>query len=192
MNFDIERHPLDEEVDGGGIVWSPASPYVKEMRKWEQFPSEWTVKSRPGNPYVFREFPKMLYKAQRQPNQQVACLLPYPDPYEFDRADLYQQEVLRRESFNRSCTKVVGNESEERIAKGQGWANSALAAMELHEAAEQAIGNAAAETAYQARRMSEQAREEYTHAEASTHQHVTDVTGPKRGRPKAVTAIEEE
>src|SRR4029077_7008533 len=124
-------------------------------------------------PYVFREFPKMLYKAQRLPNQQFACLVSMPDPYSYERPDQYQQAILMAETFNRGCTKIVANESEERIAKGQGWANSVLDAMTLHEAQEKAIGNAAAETAYQARRMSEQAREEYTQAEATTHQHVT-------------------
>lgn len=199
MSYDVETVkgfgpsvPAVDEEDVGGIVWSPASQYVKELRKWEQFPSEWTVKSRPGNPYVFREYPKMLYKVQRQPNQQFACMMPMPDPYSYDRQDQYQQAILMAESFNRTCQKIVGNEGEERIAKGQGWALSASAAMELHEKEQRAIGDLAAEAAFNARRMNEQAREEYKDAEATTHQHVTDVAGPKRGRPKAVTAVEEE
>jgi hypothetical protein len=193
VNFDnVAPHPLDEEVEQGGIVWNPASSYVKEMRKWEQFHSEWTVKSKPGNPYVYRAYPKMLYKAQRQPNGQYACMPPAPHPYAYEKPEQLQQAIVAWESFSRTCWRTVNDESQERLAKGQGWAEDPTAAMELHEKEQQAIGNAAAEAAYAARSMSEKARAELTSVEAATHQHVTDVTGPKRGRPKAVVAHEEE
>lgn len=192
MDFDsVAPHPLDEEAEGG-IVWNPASAYVKEMRKWEQHHTEWTAKSRPGNPYVYREFPKMLYKAQRdQKTQRFACLLPPPDPYAFERPDQLDREQLRIVAFNTSCTRIVRDEAEERIAKGQGWTNSPTAAMELHEADERALGNAAAEAAYAVRGMSEKARHEFKQAGEATHQHVTDIKGTKKGA-KAVTAVEEE
>jgi hypothetical protein len=196
VDFDkLVPHPLDEEADGG-IAWNSGHAYVKEMRKWEQFPSEWTVKSRPGNPYVFREYPKMLYKAQRMPNGQYACLMPAPDPYAYERPDQYQRAILFWESFNRSCYRTVDDESQERLAKGQGWALDAKAAMELHEKEQQAIGNAASEAAWAAQRMTEKARAELASADGSTHQHVTDVTGvpasaagsEKRTKGRAVVA----
>lgn len=192
MDFDaVAPHPLDETAEGG-IVWNPASAYVKEMRKWEQFPSEWTIRSQPGNPYVYREYPKMLYRAQQDhKTQRYVCLLPPPDPYLFERPDQLDREQLRIETFNRSCTRIVRDESEERIALGQGWAKDPKAAMEQREAEERAIGNAAAEAAFQAARMSEKARAEFKAAGDATHQHVTDVKGTKKGA-KAVTAVEEE
>lgn len=192
MNFDaVTPHPLDEEVESGGIVWNPASPYVKEMRKWEMNPSEWTVKSKPGNPYVYHEFPKMLYKPQRLPTGRFACMMETPDPYAFARPDEFNRAVVMKESFDRTCQRIVRDESQERLAAGQGWRDTVAKAMELHEQNEQAIGNAAAEAAFAAARMSERAREEFKAAGESTHQHVADVTKSKRGS-KAVVANEEE
>src|SRR6185437_10122022 len=103
----------------------------KELRKWEQHPGPYG--RTPGNPYVYRPYPKMLYKAQPQVNGQVACLLPAPHPYGFEKPEQYNQAMLAVESFNRSCTRIVRDESEEAIAKGQGWANDPRAALERHE-----------------------------------------------------------
>lgn len=187
VDFDAVRpHALDEEVPGG-VVINPHSALGKELRKWEQHHSHLVPRgTNPGNPYVYREFPKMLYRAQKLPNGQTACMQPAPDPYAYDRMDRYSQACLMVDSFNRSCTRVVADASEEAIAKGQGWANSVVEAMAVWEKDQQAIGNAAAEAAYAVQRMSEKARTEHAAAEAETHQHVTDVVGtPKarRGRP---------
>jgi hypothetical protein len=188
MNFEhVAPHPLDEE-ELGGIVINPASELGKELRKWEQHPGPYG--RNPGNPYVFRPYPRMLYKAQPQPNGQYACLMAAPHPYGYERAEQFNQAILAMESFNRSCTRIVKDEAEEAVAIGQGWATDPAKAIAVHEAAQQAIGNAAAEAAYQAQRMTEQARAELRAADASTSQHVTDVKGTKKGA-KAVTAVEE-
>lgn len=194
----VAPHILDEEAPGGMVI-NPHSALGKELRKWEQHRSELVPRgTNPGNPYVFREFPKMLYKAQRMPNGQYACLSSAPDPYAYERMDLYQQATLMVETFNRSCTRIVANESEERLAKGQGWSNTTTDALKAHEAHEQAIGDAAAEANFYAKRMTAKAQEELNAAAESTHQHVADVVGvakSKRGRPKkaqAVVAVEEE
>jgi hypothetical protein len=99
--------------------------------------------------------------------------------------------LLAVESFNRSCYRIVGDASEEAIAKGQGWALSPTLAMSVYEAEQRAIGDAAAEAAFQVQRMTENARTEFAAANASTHQHVTDLKGAKKGA-KAVTAVEED
>lgn len=197
MDVQIGQHPLDEEAPGGMVI-NPHSALGKELRKWEQHRTELVPRgTHPGNPYVFREYPKMLYRAQRKPNGQFACILPMPDPYAYDKPDLYQRDVLMVESFNRSCSCIVADDSAERLKRGQGWALDPGAAVAQHEAEEQAIGNAAAEAAATAKRMSEKARAELAAADASTHQHVTDVSGvakSRRGRKptsKAVTAVEE-
>jgi hypothetical protein len=44
------------------IILPQSTPYAQEMAKWEPFPSKWGAA---GRPYVFREFPKMLYKASQ-------------------------------------------------------------------------------------------------------------------------------
>jgi len=204
--MDVERYighgpsvPAVDEEAPASLIINPHSDYGKELRKWEQHRTELVPRgTNPGNPYVYRPYPKMLYRAQRQQNGQYACMAPAPHPYDFERSELHQQAVLAWESFNRSCVRIVKDEGDERIVKGQGWAESPELAMEQYEKEQQAIGNAAAEAAYAAQRMSERARAELAEADASTHQHVTDVTGvakARRGRkPKsqAVVATEEE
>ena len=118
----LAPHPLDDDAPGG-LVINPHSALGKELRKWEQFKTELVPRgTQPGNPYVYRPYPKMLYKAQRQANQQAACLAPVPDPYAHATAEEYQRACLAVESFNRSCTRTVDDESAERLARGQGWA----------------------------------------------------------------------
>lgn len=39
-----------------------STEYAKEMAKWEAYPSQWGPA---GRPYVYREFPKMLFKASQ-------------------------------------------------------------------------------------------------------------------------------
>lgn len=187
MNLDLPVHPLDEEAPGG-LVINPHTPLGKELRKWEQHHSELTPRgTQPGNPYVYRPYPRMLYKARTQRNGQPACLSAAPDPYAFDRADLYEREVLAVDSFNRSCQRIVTDEGQERIAKGQGWCEDPNAALAQFEREQQAIGNAAAEAAFSARRMGEVAQREFAAAGAETHEHVVDVQPKKRGRkPKAI------
>lgn len=192
MDFDqIAQHPLDEEAPGGMVI-NPHSALGKELRKWEQHRTELVPRgTNPGNPYTYREYPKMLYKAQRLPNNQFACMVQAPHPYNFEKPEQFNQAVLMVESFNRTCYRTVRDESEERVAFGQGWRFTAADALAQHEAEEQAIGNAAAEAAHAAQRMTEKAREELKAADATTHQHVVDVKGAKKGA-KAVTAVEEE
>ena len=187
----LSPHPLDDDAPGG-LVINAHSALGKELRKWEQFRTELVPRgTNPGNPYVYRPYPKMLYVAQIDPTTlQAACLLPLPEPYAFATAEEYQRACLRVDSFNRACTRVVGDEREERIANGQGCAETPAAALATYEQHQQAIGNAAAEAAYQARGLSARAQAEFHAAGESTHQHVTDVKGTKRGA-KAVTAVEE-
>jgi hypothetical protein len=189
MNFgSVTPHPLDEENEYGGIVINPASELGKELRKWEQHPGP--LGRTPGNPYVFREYPKMLYKAQRTLGGQYACLQPAPHPYGYEKPEQFNQALLAVESFNRSCYRIVADASEEAVAMGQGWALGPKEAMAQYEREQQAIGDAAAEAAAAVRGMTDVARREYAAAEASTHQHVSDVKGTKKGA-KAVTAVEE-
>ena len=142
--------------------------------------------TQPGNPYVYRQYPKMLYKAQRQPNGQWACMMDTPMSWQFARMEEYSQAILLKESFDKACYKIVDDEGQERLAKGQGWSLSQKEAMDLHEREEQAMGDASAEMLYAARGMSDKANREIAAAADTTHEHVVDVVGKRKGQ-KAVT-----
>lgn len=170
-----------------GVIISPVSDHGKELQKWEQFPSHWNGEVIPaGNPYVKRDFPKMLYKAFKKGNGKVVCMEPPPNPHEFLTAPEFDRAAALSEAFNKSCQKIVASESEMRVAMGQGWAESPNAALERFEAQESDIARAAAEANFTVQRMTEQAKAEHKAADLATHEHVVDVVGGKRG-PKAKT-----
>jgi hypothetical protein len=174
------------------VVINPASEYAKEIRKHEQHPTRFALDEdgnmRPGNPYVFRPYPRMLYKAQRQPNGQPACLMPQPDSFAFEKMDQYERAILQVETFNKACQTIVPSEEAERVAQGQGWSLTPQAALERYEQEQQAHAQAAAEAAHAAQRMSEKARAELAAADAATHEHVTDVV-KTRGRKRGARAV---
>lgn len=190
MNVDqVVPHPLDVNIDDDtptGIVINPASAYGKELRRWEQHSGPL---GRPGNPYVFRAYPKMLYRAQRQPNGQVACMMDTPLSHNFLDAQSYERALLLKETFDRTCQKVVDSEGAERMAKGQGWCESPADAMAQYDREQEAIFTAAAEVAYAAQGMSDQAKAELKAADDQTHEHVVDVKPTKQRGRRAVAAV---
>jgi len=184
------------------VVINPVSEVGKELRKWEQHHTAYSIdenyESKPGNPYQYREFPKMLYRALKRSNGQAGCQLSPPPLALFSgpsATDEWQRAMLEVETFNASTRKIVPDEAQERLAIGQGWCLSQQAALDQFEANERALGNAAAEAAHAVKRMSPAAQEEYAAAEQLTDAHVTDVRpakrrGRKRGRPrKAIVAV---
>lgn len=178
------------------VVINPASEWGKELRKWEQHPTKYALDEngdmKPGNPYVFRPYPRMLYRARPNPQGQVVCLMAMPDTYAFQEANQYERAVLQVDTFNKSCQKIVESEDAERLACGQGWCVTPHLALARYEEEQQAIARAAAEAAHAAQRMTEKAKAELATAEASTHQHVTDVVGAShktRGRKPKSKAV---
>lgn len=189
----LDPHPLDEEAPPS-IVINPHSELGKELRKWEQHYTHMVPPgTHPGNPYVFRAFPKMLYKAQRSRAGQLVCFLPTPSPFGYDKADQYQMALHEKETFDKACQRIVKDEGEELLARGQGWCETIPAALEQAEREQRAIADAAAEAAHAALRMTDKAKRELADADASTHEHVTDVKpAKKRGRPaKGIVAVSE-
>ena len=176
------------------VVINPESEYAKELRKWEQFPEKVNGTMYPaGNPYVYRPFPKMLYKAQTWPRTgKAACFAPPVSPYGWPNQDQYQQALLEAEHFTTSCQRTVKDEGEYGLARGQGWCESPQDALAHYEAAQKALSDAAAEAAFMAARMSEAAQREFNAAQAATHEHVADVDAPKRrpGRPRKLETQE--
>lgn len=165
-----------------GIVHNPDSPYGKELEKWEQHRTKYVREydehgnpGMPGNPYAYREYPKMLYKAKVHPiSGQALCMAPPPDPYAFERPDRYERAVLEAERFTGQCQVIVKNEEEERKLKNDGWRNSPADALARFETQQREIGNAAAERHHADRSMSEKARAEVAAVDASTSEHVPD------------------
>lgn len=182
------------------VVINPASEVGKELRKWEQHHTVYALdenyESKPGNPYQYREYPKMLYKASRRSNGQAACQLAAPPLNQFggpSAVDEWNREVLAVEAFNVANRKTVSDDQAERIAVGQGWSLSQQAAIAQYEQNQIDIGNAAAEVAASVAKMSAKAQVEYAAAEEQTIEHVTDVKPQrrhkKRGRPRKPIAV---
>lgn len=179
------------------MVISPAGELGKELRKWEQHHSKYSItedgNSQPGNPYVFRAYPAMLYRAQKRENGKVECLTAIPHPYASTTMEQHTRAVESAEAFNKSNQLIVQNEQERDRAFAQGWRVSPVEALRAFEALEQDIAQAAAEAAFTAKRMTPKAQDELAAADDTTHEHVVDITtvsaGKKRGRkPKAVTS----
>jgi len=180
-----------EEEAPPSVVINPHSDLGKELRKWEQHYGHLTPPgTRPGNPYVYRPYPKMLYMASRQENGQAASVLPNPHPWNYPNALDLERAQLAQENWNRGHQRIVKDEAEERLAKGQGWTETPQSAIDRYDEQQKAIAEAAAQAAFSALRMSEQAKRELKRADASTDAHVVDVkpiSGKKRGRkPKSV------
>ncbi len=156
-------------------LWTENDPEGMELLKWEQFPSPMTYamgNKPPGNPYVYREFPKLLYKAHR-----VAGVIKCMDPANTPEA----------ESFSRSCTMKVNDEREQSRALESGWRPSIESAIEFLKAKEEAVSTAAAERAYRDSKMSEKAQKEAAEADAATEHHLAEIPEKKkRGRPRKV------
>ena len=77
--------------------------------------------------------------------------------------------------------RVVANEHEHRLQERDGWvAGGPEAAKARLNALQEDVARAAAEAAAGARKMSGKAQAEYTQAERTSDEHVTDVTPRKR------------
>lgn len=168
------------------IVHNPASNYSKEMWKWdhtvrETHPDDESIRGM--RPAERQQYPLMLYRATKNQNGQHVCMQPTPSPYLFPDAAAYERACQAAEYFTRQCQRVVGNESEERDAKRDGWRDSPKEALAYFESLEVDMANAAAEAQYAAQRMSGKARAELEQAEeAAGQEHATDVPAEaKRG-----------
>jgi hypothetical protein len=147
------------------MIIQPESELGKELAKWDK-------------PYIYRPFPKMLYRAQKI-NGKAICLMGEPSPWGYRDAAEHQQAILHAEAITKSNQMIVQSEDEMKKARESGWRESPDEALAHLEALEQDIGRAAAEANFGARRMGELARREHQAATDSTHEHVVDVK-PKR------------
>lgn len=180
--FNPDSHPDYNREPG--IVIIPGSNYANEMQKFEQFPSKYG--NNPGNPYRYKPFPKMLYRAQLW--QGVAkCMAPPPDPLLFTDPREYErtQELARK--FTDECQLVVKDDVEYQRARENGWCEDPVAAVEYLKGRQREVSNATAERNYADRNMSEKAKAEAAQAVAEAGgEHLPEIAEkPKkrRGRP---------
>lgn len=169
------------------IVRTGTGKYEHELAKHEQLPRDVIAVDQlgnsvpPGNPYVFRRWPAMLYKAFKKDGGAVMCC---------DNPMAYREEAdqLAAEQFSRRCQLLVHNESQYDRAKADGWRDTPQEAIDEFELQQQRIGDATAERHFRDERMSTKAQEEALRHDRATAAHQPD--GPpvpkKRGRRKKV------
>lgn len=171
-----------------GIIVVPGSNYANEMQKFEQFPSKYGPN--PGNPYHYRPFPKMVYRAEEWRGQ-IRCMAAEPDPNEFTNPNEYNRAFEAARRFTERCQLVVRDEREYQRAAENGYRESPQEAVEYlqNRVAEQS--RAAAERNYADRNMSEPAKAEakaavLEHFDETGHQAAEIPEKPKRrgGWPK--------
>lgn len=165
------------------IIRTGHGEYERELARFEQLPHDVIAVDRetgdrlkPGNPYTYRPFPKMLYKALPSPlsNGKALCMEPMPSPFAYTDDKLYQRAILAAETFNKSCTFIVRSDDEYRTAKNNGWRESPADALAHHEGLQKDIANAAAEANFAAARMTSKAQSERKQRESATDKHVPD------------------
>ncbi len=132
----------------GGIVHNPASPFAREMAKFEMDYSPFGPPGRPRAQVGHQEYPCMFYKMVRsKTNGEFLC------------EDMQQAQ----------------GESDARNLESRGYRTGQLNAIAYVEGLEQAVAVAAAERNYRDRNMSDKAKAESAAAEDATAQHLADV-----------------
>lgn len=110
-----ETHPAFNREPGIAVI--PGSPYAKEMAKFESFS---VGGFSAGNPYKYRPFPKMLYRAERW-NGSPACMAAPPNPWEVENVDKLRYLQNLAEKFTERCQMIVQDEREMQKAMESGW-----------------------------------------------------------------------
>ena len=185
----MNERPFNQETDDTwnrepGIAIVPGSNYQREMAKHEQFgDSKWAF-GRPGNPYTYRPFPKMLFRAERY-NGKIACMAAPPDPYEFPNDREYRRADAQAEAFTKRCQREVKDEVEMQKAMESGWREDPAEAVKALEARERFQSEAAAHLNYEDRNLSEPAKREAAAVRAEADEHVAEIPEQKRRRKSA-------
>jgi hypothetical protein len=194
---DVEYKPRNQETDNRynrepGIEINQGSNYALEMQKHEQFPSKYG--QNPGNPYRYRPYPKMLYRAENYKGKLV-CMAAQPDPGEFSNPGEFQRAEESARRFTEKCQTVVNDEREYQRAMESGWRESPDEAVAFLSKRERDVSTATAERNYDDRNMSEPAKREIEAAvQAAGGVHVPEIAEqPKkrRGRPPKIKSAPE-
>jgi len=161
----MNEKPFNESTDPTwnaepGIARVPGSNFLKEMAKFEQFHSPWTAGTAgPGNPYVKREYPKMLYRAQHYQGKAL-CMAAPPDPIEFKDPREFERADESAKRFTEKCQRIVGDEAERSRAMEDGWRENPVEAVECLLARDRAVSTETAHRNHDDRNMGELAKRE--------------------------------
>lgn len=169
-----------------GIVITPGSAAAHEYGKFEQFyGSRLAPGVEPGNPYRFRRFPAMVYKAGRfQGTGKLVCMVPAPNSGEYINIDHWRRDNAMAERFNESCQMIVYDEKELQRAYEAGYRDSLQDAVDHANGVEDRIAEVAAHRNYEDRNMSPAAKAEIAAEQAERGgAHVAEMPR-KRGRPR--------
>ena len=177
------------------------SPEVKERAKWEQFPTAETMAARiqPGNPYVFRPYPKMLVRARRIPPGfenagKWACSLQAPAYHGFRNTDEWNRACELAALWTVGNQRTVSDQDEERRARdnGEGWGDNTKEALAIASQLEKMVSDAAGERHYRDSKMSEKAQAEALQHDRATFEHQAEVPEKpikrRPGRPRKSAA----
>jgi hypothetical protein len=139
-----------------GILVTPGSAHQVYMAKFEQLPhSKWAF-GNPGNPYVFRRWPAMMFHAERR-NGQIKCMDTEPQRYEFQHEANYLQAIEGARHFTAKCIRTVAGQEEWARAMNDGWRDSPDDAIKACEERENVKSTVIAHGNYEDRNMSERA-----------------------------------
>ena len=169
----------------GGLAVIPGSPSQRELAKWEQFPGDKWAFGNPGNPYRYRPFPKMVYRAERRDGA-IKCMESAPDRLEFrgdaagDRSFSLAEEAARR--FTERCQLIVKDEAEYQRAMENGYRETPQEAIAFLNAREDARSQEMAHRNWDDRNMSEKARAEIAAAELAAGEPLPEIPESKRAR----------
>ena len=185
-----EYKPLNQETDPAynvkpGIVKVPGSKLALEMQKFEQFPSAWGPN--PGNPYKYREFPKMMFKAQKI-NGKPFVMMPDPQRFDYRSRDEFKAAHEQKARFDADCQRIVQDDAERSRAIEDGWRDTPDEAIAFVNARDDQVSQATAEREYADRNVSDAAKKEIRAAkDAVGNEHLPEIPEKpvrRRGRPK--------
>lgn len=162
-----------------GIAVVQGSPYAKYMEAFEQFPSKYGAS--PGNPYKYRPYPKMLYRADHYQGA-VRCMAAEPNASEYQNSKEYEFHLEQARRFTEKCQITVNDEREHQKAMEAGWRETPDEAVAFLKGRDDARGRAAAERNYADRNMSEAAKAEKKAIEAEAGTHLETI--PEQPRQK--------
>lgn len=141
----------------GGIVYNPASPYAREMAKWEMAYSPYGPPGRPREREAHQDYPAMFYKVKR---------------------------ATQNGSFVVEHYETASDDTMARNLESRGYVRGRAEAEQAVVEAEQRLAYAAAERNKQDLNMSDRAKAEIARAEAATLDHVAEIPvtpiAPKR------------
>ncbi len=137
----------DQSIEGG-VVHNPASPFAREMAKWEMGYNPYGLPGRPREQVGHQEYPCMFYKFVRSTTN----------------GDFLCEDKQQAHS-----------DADARNLESRGYRTGQLNAIAYVEGLEQDVAVAAAERNYRDRNMSDKAKAESASAEDATAHHLAEV-----------------